>query len=392
MRIYKVGGAVRDALLGLEPTDNDWVVVGSTPKEMLSMGYKQVGKDFPVFLHPDTNEEYALARKERSTGPGHTAFNFSYSPNVTLEEDLSRRDITINAIAMDDAGNLIDPFNGKGDLENRIIKHVSDAFIEDPLRVLRVARFYAQLDQFNFEIHPSTQDLLRSLILSLKHLPGERIWQETEKVLMLKNPIPYFELIYSYLGYYLGNRQKFLNYFNYFTPSEFYLYFYHRFNAPSYSYFGQYEESKLNPGLSTPESWWSIIGIHLKERSLLDKINKRLKVPRSYKRMSELVFNFREKYFKKYHKLDSKNKVKNLFQCLERIQPSKDLEFATSVTFLAAHNILGNNINLWIPFLKKYSEILPTEDEKKLDGSQIKEILKERKIRFIEEEIKKDLD
>ena len=108
--------------------------------------------------------------------------------------------------------------------------------------------------------------------------------------------------------------------------------------------------------------------------------------------MSELVFNFREKYFKKYHKLDSKNKVKNLFQCLERIQPSKDLEFATSVTFLAAHNILGNNINLWIPFLKKYSEILPTEDEKKLDGSQIKEILKERKIRFIEEEIKKDLD
>ena len=147
MKVYLVGGAVRDKLLGIPVKEKDWVVVGSTPQEMRDKGYRQVGKDFPVFLHPDTNEEYALARKERSTGPGHTAFNFSYSPNVTLEEDLSRRDVTINAIAMDDAGNLIDPFNGKGDLENRIIKHVSDAFIEDPLRVLRVARFYAQLDQ-----------------------------------------------------------------------------------------------------------------------------------------------------------------------------------------------------------------------------------------------------
>ena len=379
MRIYKVGGAVRDTLLGLQPTDNDWVVVGSTPKEMLSMGYKQVGKDFPVFLHPDSKEEYALARKERTTGPGHTAFNFSFSPNVSLEEDLSRRDITINAIAMDDAGNLIDPFNGKGDLENRIIRHVSDAFIEDPLRVLRVARFYAKLNQFNFTIHPTTERLWINLVPSLKHLPGERIWQETEKVLMLKNPIPYFDLLLSPLGYERGNRQNFLNYFHYFQPSEFYSYFYHR-------------ESRLNPGLITPESWWAIIGIHLKERTFLDKINNRLKVPRSYKRMSELVFDFREKYFKKYHELDFKNKVKNLFHCLERIQPSKDLEFATSVTFLAAHNIIGEDINLWRHFLEKYSEILLTDEEKKLDGSKIQEILKERKIRFIEEEIKKDLD
>ena len=196
MRIYKVGGAVRDQLLGLESMDNDWVVVGSTPKEMLSMGYTQVGKDFPVFLHPETKEEYALARKERSIGPGHTAFNFSYSPNVTLEEDLSRRDITINAIAMDDSGNLIDPFNGKDDLKNKTIRHVSDAFIEDPLRVLRVARFYSKLAPLGFKIEQSTETLLTDLIPSIVHLPGERIWQEIQKVLNSKNPLPFFELIW----------------------------------------------------------------------------------------------------------------------------------------------------------------------------------------------------
>ena len=389
MRIYKVGGAVRDELLGLEPTDNDWVVVGSTPKQMLSMGYKQVGKDFPVFLHPDTKEEYALARKERSTGPGHTAFNFSYSPNVTLEEDLSRRDITINAIAMDDAGNLIDPFNGKEDLENRIIRHVSDAFIEDPLRVLRVARFYAKLYQFNFEIDPSTWILLSDLSQSLKHLPGERIWQETEKVLQLEHPIPYFDKLYYLLGYPLGKRKIFYHYFKFESIDAV---FKHRFNARNYSFWGRYTDIRLNPGLMMPESWWAIIGLHLRERSLLNQLNERLKVPKSYKRMSELVYDFRENYFKKYSELDFEDKVNNLFQCLERIQPSKDSSLATSICFLAAHNIIGSDIENWKDFIQKYSEILPNEEEKKLDGSQIQEILKKRKIKFIEEEIKKDLN
>ncbi len=373
MRIYKVGGAVRDELLGLEPADNDWVVVGSTPKQMLSLGYKQVGKDFPVFLHPDTREEYALARKERSTGPSHTAFNFSFSPNVTLEEDLSRRDITINAIAIDDAGNLIDPFNGKEDIDNRIIRHVSGAFIEDPLRVLRVARFYAKLYEFNFVIDPSTQVLLDRLFPSLKHLPGERIWQETEKVLYMENPEPYFGLIHEY---FFQKTRIIYEYFDYFGPT---------FNSV-------FRDVEVNPALKTPESWWAMIGKEFKERAFLDYLNERLKVPKSYKRMSELVFDFREKYFKKYHQLHLENKIKNLYQCLERIQPSKDLEFATTVAFLAAHRILQNDMKLWIPFLKAYSEILPTDEEKKLDGSQIQEILKERKIKFIEEEIMKDLN
>tara|TARA_Y100000994_G_C15645769_1_gene423208 strand:- start:12 stop:1169 length:1158 start_codon:yes stop_codon:yes gene_type:complete len=385
MRIYKVGGAVRDELLGLEPTDNDWVVVGSTPKQMLSMGYKQVGKDFPVFLHPDTKEEYALARKERSTGPGHTAFNFSYSPNVTLEEDLSRRDITINAIAMDDAGNLIDPFNGKGDIENRIIRHVSDAFIEDPLRVLRVARFYTKLYQFNFVIDPLTRDLMDDLFPSIKHLPGERIWQETEKVLHMENPIPYFELIYNYFRF-RDESNIFNNYFNNTRIAEIYR---HCFSSCDYR---GYSEIDFNPALETPESWWAIIGKEMKERVFLDHLNERLKVPKSFKRMSELVYDFRENYFKKYSELCFEDKVDNLFQCLEKMQPSKNLSFAISVTFLAAHNILGGDIRQWEYFLQRYSEILPTDEEKKLDGSQIQEILKERKIRFIEEEIKKDLD
>lgn len=404
MRIYKVGGAVRDTLLGLEPTDNDWVVVGSTPKEMLSMGYKQVGKDFPVFLHPDTKEEYALARKERSTGPGHAAFNFSYSANVTLEEDLSRRDITINAIAMDDAGNLIDPLNGKGDIENRIIRHVSDAFIEDPLRVLRVARFYSKLKELGFKIHESTEELLNRLLPSIIHLPGERIWQETEKVLKSNNPIPYFELLYA--TYYSSNWRKNNNpLFNYaFVPAidtwinTIKVKFFHRFHAPNYinpeDYYPNSMEGdwRINPGLKTPQSWWAIVVSNIKTRTYLDDLNKKLKVPNSYRRMSELVFDFREKYFSKYNELDFENKVKSLYKCLERIQPSKDLEFATSVTFLAAHNIIGEDINLWRPFLEKYSEILPTDEEKKLDGSKIQEILEERKIRLIEEEIKKDID
>ncbi|MBD62725.1 MAG: multifunctional CCA tRNA nucleotidyl transferase/2'3'-cyclic phosphodiesterase/2'nucleotidase/phosphatase [Gammaproteobacteria bacterium] len=402
MKIYKVGGAVRDQLLGLEPIDNDWVVVGSTPNQMLSMGYKQVGKDFPVFLHPETKEEYALARKERSTGPGHTAFNFSYSPNVTLEEDLSRRDITINAIAMDDTGNLIDPFNGKDDLDNRIIRHVSDAFIEDPLRVLRVARFYSKLKQLGFEIHKSTEELLTQLIPSIIHLPGERIWQETEKILKSNNPVPYFELLYKtyYSSNWRGNNNPLFNYAD--VPAidtwinTIKVKFFHKFHAPNYNNpednypISMEGDWRINPGLKTPQSWWAILVSNMKKRTYLDDLNKRLKVPNSYRRMSELVFDFRYKYFKKYHMLDSKNKVMNLFQCLERIQPSKDLEFATSVTFLAAHNILGKDINLWRPFLKKYSEILPTNEEKKLDGSQIQEILKERKMRFIEEEIKRD--
>jgi tRNA nucleotidyltransferase (CCA-adding enzyme) len=182
MRTYLVGGAVRDKLLGKEPKERDWVVVGSSPDEMIAKGFKQVGKDFPVFIHPKSGEEYALARTERKSGHGYTGFNFNTSSNVSLEEDLERRDLTINAIAQDDSGNLIDPFNGQKDILEKKLRHVSDAFSEDPLRVLRIARFKSDLD--NFEITKETLIKINDIKESgeLNYLTGERIWLELYKV------------------------------------------------------------------------------------------------------------------------------------------------------------------------------------------------------------------
>jgi tRNA nucleotidyltransferase (CCA-adding enzyme) len=190
MNIFEVGGAVRDELLGLPVTDRDFVVVGATPSDMIELGYRQVGRDFPVFLHPESSDEYALARVERKTGVGHTAFSVDASADVTLEDDLMRRDLTINAIARDCDGEIVDPYGGCADLENRILRHVSDAFAEDPLRVLRVARFAARFNALGFSIADSTLELMRTIAASgeLEHLSPERIWQETEKALETGHP------------------------------------------------------------------------------------------------------------------------------------------------------------------------------------------------------------
>ncbi|CAM4417401.1 multifunctional CCA addition/repair protein [Vibrio agarivorans] len=190
MKIYLVGGAVRDQLLDLSVYDKDWVVVGSTPEEMLSQGFTAVGKDFPVFLHPKTKQEHALARTERKSGAGYTGFECFFDQNVTLEEDLLRRDLTINAIAQDEAGNLYDPFNGQQDIDNRILRHVSGAFVEDPLRVLRVARFAAKLAHLGFTIADETMLLMQQISVSgeLEHLTPERVWQEWHKSLSTQSP------------------------------------------------------------------------------------------------------------------------------------------------------------------------------------------------------------
>jgi len=197
MQTYLVGGAVRDHLLGLEVKDRDWVVVGATPSDMLTRGFKPVGKDFPVFLHPDTGEEYALARTERKSGKGYTGFQFHTSPEVTLEEDLQRRDLTINAIAQAEDGSLHDPWSGQIDLQNRILRHVSPAFSEDPLRVLRVARFYARFAHLGFTVADETLTLMHALSTSdeLGHLTPERVWQETERALRTRSPAHYFALL-----------------------------------------------------------------------------------------------------------------------------------------------------------------------------------------------------
>ncbi|WCN08349.1 tRNA nucleotidyltransferase [Marinomonas mediterranea] len=196
-KVYLVGGAVRDALLGLPVYDKDWVVVGATPEEMVSEGYQAVGKQFPVFLHPKTKEEYALARKERKSGQGYTGFICDFAPDISLEEDLERRDLTINAIAKDNNGRLYDPFHGTQDIENRVFRHVSDAFVEDPLRVLRVARFAARFQDFEFRIANETLRLMKDISASgeLTALTPERVWKETEKALGYPHFLTYFEIL-----------------------------------------------------------------------------------------------------------------------------------------------------------------------------------------------------
>jgi len=200
VQIYLVGGAVRDELLGLPVKEKDWVVVGASPDQLLSLGYQQVGKDFPVFLHPKTRDEYALARTERKTGQGYGGFTVYAAPDVTLEDDLKRRDLTINAIAKDEQGQLVDPYGGLTDLKNKKLRHVSDAFSEDPLRVVRLARFAARFHSLGFTVAKSTESLLRDMVRSgeLTALTKERVWQEVEKTLALDRADVFFTTLRRY--------------------------------------------------------------------------------------------------------------------------------------------------------------------------------------------------
>lgn len=197
MKIYLVGGAVRDKLLGLPVKEKDYVVVGATVDQMLKLGYRQVGKEFPVFLHPKTNEEYALARMERKVKPGYQGFEFDTSPHVTLEEDLQRRDLTINAMAEDEQGNLIDPYHGKQDLDNKMLRHVSLSFVEDPVRILRLGRFLARYANLDFEVAPETMALMKKMVANgeVNALVAERVWKELERALTEKNPEKFFAVL-----------------------------------------------------------------------------------------------------------------------------------------------------------------------------------------------------
>lgn len=197
MKVYLVGGAVRDELLGIPVAERDWCVVGATPEEMKSLGYRQVGKDFPVFLHPETGEEYALARTERKTGPGYHGFEFRTSPDVTIEDDLARRDITINAMARDGNGKLVDPSDGRADLKKKKLRHVSEAFAEDPVRVLRVAKFAARFAQHGFTVADDTLELMRGMVEDgeVDELVPHRVWKETEAALGGPAPRVFFEVL-----------------------------------------------------------------------------------------------------------------------------------------------------------------------------------------------------
>lgn len=199
MHIYKVGGAVRDRLLGRPVSDIDWLVVGATVEEMHAKGFRPVGADFPVFLHPKTGEEYALARTERKSGRGYGGFTFHASPDVTLEEDLIRRDLTINAMAEDEMGTVYDPYHGQDDLDQRLLRHVSPAFAEDPLRVLRVARFAARYAPLGFRVADETLELMRQISASgeLQALTAERCWKEIERALMEAQPQVFFQVLHA---------------------------------------------------------------------------------------------------------------------------------------------------------------------------------------------------
>jgi tRNA nucleotidyltransferase (CCA-adding enzyme) len=197
MQVYLVGGAVRDALLGLAVQERDWVVVGGTREELLRLKYREVGRDFPVFLHPDTHEEHALARLERKVSPGYRGFAVEFGPEVTLEEDLGRRDLTINAIAQSADGALLDPYGGRRDIEARVLRHVSPAFVEDPVRVLRVARFAARFEPLGFKVAPETLALMRAMVerREIDALVAERVWQETEKALREPKASEFFRVL-----------------------------------------------------------------------------------------------------------------------------------------------------------------------------------------------------
>lgn len=197
MKTYLVGGAVRDALLNRPIKDRDWVVVGSTPQQLLQQGFKAVGKDFPVFLHPKTGEEYALARTERKTSRGYHGFQFTTSPDVSLEEDLLRRDLTINAMAQDNQGDIIDPYGGQQDLKARLLRHVSPAFQEDPVRILRLARFQARLSSYGFQVAAETLQLMQDMVAAgeVDALVPERVWQETQSALTEAHPEQFFQVL-----------------------------------------------------------------------------------------------------------------------------------------------------------------------------------------------------
>ena len=199
MKTYLVGGAVRDELLGLTISERDWVVVGSSPEEMVAADFRPVGRDFPVFLHPETQDEYALARTERKSGRGYRGFEVHAAPDVTLEQDLERRDLTINAIARDESGQLVDPFEGRADIAARQLRHVSPAFTEDPVRILRVARFAARFKHLGFRIAPETMLLMQTMVNAgeAEDLVPERVWQETGKALATNNPEVFFAVLHQ---------------------------------------------------------------------------------------------------------------------------------------------------------------------------------------------------
>lgn len=354
MKTYLVGGAVRDRLLGINPKERDWVVVGSSPEEMKSKGFRQVGKDFPVFIHPKSGEEYALARTERKSGHGYTGFKFDINSNVTIEEDLERRDLTINAIAEDKDGTLIDPFGGQIDIKNKKLRHVSEAFSEDPLRVLRLARFKVRLD--DFVIVPETIDKVREIIENseLDHLTGERIWLEIYKS---TNPWRFRDEL-SLLG------------------------------AEKVLYINTKEGNRMSLYPNMDDKLQMISCFIHQEVSNIDEFCSKLKVPNEYKDLAKLLNQSRssiEKYEPNTEGYD------HLLDIIKKIDPRKKDRLNNFFEILTYE---GNKrkidfLRLFIEKLNKFK--LDKEDYKK-SNDQIKNIIENSHREIAKEHIKEYLN
>ena len=380
MDVYLVGGAIRDRLLGLTTQEKDWVVINATPSDLTKLGYKQVGKSFPVFIHPKTGEEYALARKEIKSDEGYYGFKIDSSPNVTLEEDLYRRDLTINAMAEDNTGQIIDPFNGQKDLSNRVLRHVSAAFVEDPLRVLRVSRFKAKLHDLNFEIAPETIKLLEEIVESgeLETLVPERIWQETYKALCEPRFDQYFQTLIN------------LKAFNQVFPE-----ITHMNSDFSENHIIQ---AAIKKEVSPKIKFCSIFLIMLEHnhQSLKDVVTamqERMNIPNDFKNLVLLVQNiypmlfsshsneknefFAEQCLNIIEKLDALRKPSNLEEVLEVISLKKNYSnIETTVSLIRKSLVLAQSVKI------------NNLQEDGLEGSVIGEKLRELRLNKIKEELK----
>jgi tRNA nucleotidyltransferase (CCA-adding enzyme) len=304
MQIYLVGGAVRDKLLGLPVQERDWVVVGATPAEMLALGYKQVGKDFPVFLHPETHEEYALARTERKTGPGYKGFVVHADAAVTLEEDLIRRDLTINAIAEASDGTLIDPYGGQEDLSAGLLRHVSPAFVEDPVRILRVARFAARFAKWGFHVAHGTHALMEQMVANgeVDALVPERVWAELSRALAEEQPARFFEVL-QHCGALTRLMPELAALFGVPQPAH-----YHpEIDTGVHALMVLQAAAQITPdtavrfaallhdlgkGTTPPEEWPRHIGHEARSVELVEQFCARLKVPNEFRELAALVARY----------------------------------------------------------------------------------------------------
>ena len=354
MKTYLVGGAIRDRLLGFQPKERDWVVVGSSPQEMKSKGFRQVGKDFPVFIHPQTGEEYALARTERKSGHGYSGFEFDTNSNVTLEQDLERRDLTINAIAEDEHGILIDPFDGQKDIENKKLRHVSDAFSEDPLRVLRLARFKVRFD--DFEIVPETLDKVTEIIESseLDHLTGERVWLE-----MYKSDNPWlFRKELTHLG----------------ADNVLYI-------DPKKS-----DGIRLSPDMSNKLHMISCF-IH-EEVSNIDEFCLKLKIPNEYKDLANLL-NQSKASIEEYEPVtDSYEQLIDIVKKLD-IRKKDRLK-----NFFEVYTNDGNKgkVDFFQSFIEKLNQFRLEEDDRKKPNDEIKKVIEHSYRILAQDHIREYLD